>query len=72
MMLSKRVQAVSPSATIAITTRAKQLQAAGIDVVSFAAGEPDFDTPECIKEAAKAALDAGDTKYNPQSAKALL
>lgn len=72
MMLSKRVQSVSPSATIAITTRAKQLQAEGVDVVSFAAGEPDFDTPQCIKEAAKAALDAGDTKYNPRSARALL
>jgi len=72
MMLSDRVQSVSASATIAITTRAKQLQAEGVDVVSFAAGEPDFDTPECIKAAAKAALDAGDTKYNPRTSRALL
>lgn len=72
MMLSDRVQSVSASATIAISTRAAQLQAEGVDVVSFAAGEPDFDTPECIKAAAKAALDAGDTKYNPQTGKALL
>jgi aspartate aminotransferase len=72
MKLSQRIEAVSPSATIAITTRAKQLQADGVDVVSFAAGEPDFDTPAFIKEAAKAALDAGDTKYNPKQGKALL
>ena len=72
MMLSDRVQSVSASATIAISTRARQLQAEGVDVVSFAAGEPDFDTPECIKAAAKAALDAGDTKYNPRTGKALL
>jgi aspartate aminotransferase len=72
MKLSQRIEAVSPSATIAITTRAKQMQAEGVDVVSFAAGEPDFDTPDFIKDAAKAALDAGDTKYNPKQGKALL
>jgi len=71
-MLSQRVRSVSASATVAITTRAKQLQADGIDVISLAAGEPDFDTPQCIKDAAKAALDAGDTKYNPRCGKALL
>ncbi|MHC4563262.1 MAG: pyridoxal phosphate-dependent aminotransferase [Planctomycetota bacterium] len=71
MNLSKRAQAVPASATIAITTKAKQMQADGIDVVSFAAGEPDFDTPDFIKDAAKAALDAGDTKYTPRSGKAL-
>ena len=71
MELSKRIQAVPPSATIAITTQAKQMQADGIDVVSFAAGEPDFDTPDFIKDAAKAALDAGDTKYNPKAGAAL-
>ena len=71
MKLSQRIEAVPPSATIAITTQAKQMQADGIDVVSFAAGEPDFDTPEFIKDAAKAALDGGDTKYNPKKAKAL-
>jgi aspartate aminotransferase len=50
-----------------MTARAKQMQAEGIDVVSFGAGEPDFDTPAFIKAAAKAALDAGDTKYNARS-----
>jgi aspartate aminotransferase len=48
------------------------MKAAGVDVVSFAAGEPDFDTPAFIKEAAKAALDAGDTKYVPRAAKSVL
>ncbi|MFP4107337.1 MAG: pyridoxal phosphate-dependent aminotransferase [Phycisphaerae bacterium] len=72
MQLSDRIQAVSPSATIAITSKAKQMQADGIDVVSFGAGEPDFDTPDFIKAAAKAALDAGDTKYVPRSARALV
>ncbi len=71
MELSKRISSVGASATIAVTTRAKQMKAAGIDVVSFGAGEPDFDTPQFIKDAAKAALDAGDTKYNPRSAEAL-
>jgi len=70
-MLSKRIQAVPPSATIAITAKAKQMQTDGLDVVSFAAGEPDFDTPEFIKDAAKAALDAGDTKYTPRCGKKL-
>ena len=58
MNLSKRMSSVGESATIAITARAKQMQVEGIDVVSFAAGEPDFDTPDFIKAAAKAALDA--------------
>jgi len=71
MELSKRISAVGASATIAITNRARQMQADGIDVVSFGAGEPDFDTPQFIKDAAKAALDAGDTKYTPRCAKAL-
>ena len=71
MMLSQRISAVGTSATIAITARARQLQAEGIDIVSFGAGEPDFDTPQFIKDAAKAALDAGDTKYIPRSAEAL-
>jgi len=66
MKLSKRIACVSPSATIAITSRAKAMRAEGIDVVDFGAGEPDFDTPAFIKDAAKAALDAGDTKYVPK------
>ena len=71
MKLSQRISTVTPSATIAITTKAKQMQADGIDVVSFGAGEPDFDTPQFIKDAAKAALDEGDTKYNPRQGAAV-
>jgi aspartate aminotransferase len=71
MQLSRRILAVPPSATIAITARAAKLQSQGVDVVSFGAGEPDFDTPQFIKDAAEAALDAGDTKYTPRSAQAL-
>jgi len=71
MQLSRRIQRVEPSATIAITRRAAQMKAHGIDVVGFGAGEPDFDTPQFIKDAAKAALDAGDTKYTPRTMKAL-
>ena len=63
MELSTRIQAIAPSATLAVTNRAKQMKAQGIDVVSFGAGEPDFPTPQFIVDAAKAALDAGDTKY---------
>ena len=65
MKLSKRINAVAASATIAITAQAKKMAAEGIDVVSFGAGEPDFDTPQFIKDAAAAALQAGDTKYIP-------
>jgi len=65
MKISKRAQAVPPSATIAVTTLAKQLQAQGKDVIGFGAGEPDFDTPDFIKEAAVKALKAGRTKYTP-------
>jgi len=66
MRLASRITSVGASATIAITAKARRMQADGIDVVSFGAGEPDFPTPECIRTAAKAALDAGDTKYTPQ------
>ncbi len=68
MELSQRIRNVAPSATIAVSAKAKQMAADGVDVVSFGAGEPDFDTPQFIKAAAKAALDAGDTKYTPASA----
>jgi aspartate aminotransferase len=67
MNLSQRLSRVASSATIAITSRAAELKQQGIDVVSFSAGEPDFDTPKFIKDAAKAALDAGDTKYMPRT-----
>jgi aspartate aminotransferase len=62
-MLSKRIQTLSPSLTIAISTLARELKAEGKDVISFSAGEPDFDTPIAVKNAAKDALDAGHTKY---------
>lgn len=67
MKLSQRISSVPASATLAITARAKEMQGAGIDVVDFGVGEPDFDTPEFIKAAAKAALDAGDTKYTARA-----
>jgi aspartate aminotransferase len=65
MQLSDRINSVQPSATLAVTNRAKEMKAQGVDIVSFGAGEPDFDTPKFIKEAAKEALDAGFTKYGP-------
>lgn len=61
--LSSRVQAVKPSATLAITSRAAEMRAAGRDVIDLGVGEPDFDTPDHIKEAAKLAIDQGKTKY---------
>src|SRR5688572_13346568 len=63
--LSTWARNVSPSPTLAVDGKAKALQAAGEDVCGFAAGEPDFDTPEHIKEACIAALKAGKTKYAP-------
>ena len=61
--LAKRLLSISPSATMKVTAKAAELRAQGVDVVSFGAGEPDFDTPASIREAAKRALDAGATKY---------
>lgn len=61
--LSQRVSQVAPSATLAMSARSRAMREAGIDVVTLAAGEPDFDTPEPIKQAAVEALAAGDTKY---------
>ncbi|MFO1464609.1 MAG: pyridoxal phosphate-dependent aminotransferase [bacterium] len=63
--LAQRIQKVKPSPTLAIDTKAKAMKAEGIDVVGFGAGEPDFDTPEHIKQAAIEALKAGKTKYTP-------
>ncbi len=71
MQLSSRIRQVSASPTIAITSKAAEMKAAGADVVSFGAGEPDFDTPQFIKDAAIGALQAGDTKYTPKKGKAL-
>lgn len=65
MKLAARVGQVTPSLTLAIDAKAKAMKASGIDICSFSAGEPDFDTPEHIKTAAKQALDAGKTKYGP-------
>ncbi len=63
MKTSKRAKDVPASATIAVTARAKQLKAQGVDVVGFGAGEPDFDTPDYIKYAAIEAMKTGQTKY---------
>lgn len=64
-IVSSRLSRIKPSPTIAVTTKAKELKAAGRDVIGLGAGEPDFDTPDFIKDAAKAAMDAGQTKYTP-------
>jgi aspartate aminotransferase len=61
--LSKRVQAIKPSPTLAVTARAARLKAEGKDIIGLGAGEPDFDTPQHIKDAAIAAIDRGFTKY---------
>ena len=63
MKIAKRAMGVSPSPTLAISAQAKAIKAQGVDVVSFGAGEPDFDTPAHIKQAAIDALNAGFTKY---------
>jgi len=62
-LLSEKVRSLKPSSTLAVTARAQELKRAGVDVVSMAAGEPDFDTPQHIKDAAIAAIAAGKTKY---------
>jgi aspartate aminotransferase len=61
--LARRLSVIEPSPTLAVSAKAAALKAKGIDIISFGAGEPDFDTPAHIKEAAKKALDAGATKY---------
>jgi aspartate aminotransferase len=65
--ISHRAAALSPSLTLAIDAKAKQMKAEGQDVVGFGAGEPDFDTPQHIKDAAAKALASGFTKYTPSS-----
>jgi aspartate aminotransferase len=64
-VLSNRAKSLKPSPTLAINAKAKSMQAQGIHVISFGAGEPDFDTPQNIKKAAKKAIDDGFTKYTP-------
>lgn len=63
MKVSKRAQSIPPSATMAVDTKMKELKAKGVDIVGFGAGEPDFDTPQYIKDAAIAAIKSGKTKY---------
>lgn len=65
MELSRRVQAIKESPTLAVTARAAKLKAEGRDIIGLGAGEPDFDTPQHIKDAAKRAIDSGFTKYTP-------
>jgi aspartate aminotransferase len=62
-IVAERLQRVKPSPTIAVTMKAAELKAAGKNVIGLGAGEPDFDTPQNIKDAAKKAIDSGDTKY---------
>ena len=61
--LAQRVQRIKPSPTLAVTARAARLKAEGKDVIAMGAGEPDFDTPQFIKDAATAAINKGLTKY---------
>ncbi|MEA3485278.1 MAG: pyridoxal phosphate-dependent aminotransferase [Candidatus Aerophobetes bacterium] len=67
MLLAKRVSRIIPSLTLSLTAKAKAMRKQGMDVIGLAAGEPDFDTPEHIKEEVKKALDEGFTKYTPAS-----
>ncbi len=66
-LIAERLGRVSPSQTIAISSKARALQAAGRDIISLSAGEPDFDTPDNVKQAAIRAIQAGDTKYTDVS-----
>lgn len=63
--LAERLKKINPSATLAITSKAKKLKSEGKDIVNFAAGEPDFDTPDFVKKAAIEAITSGFTKYTP-------
>ena len=65
--VASRMSAIAPSLTLAISAKAKAMKQAGESVVSFSVGEPDFNTPQNIIDAAKAALDNGQTKYTPSS-----
>src|SRR5690349_1896971 len=67
MKLAARVGRIAPSPTLAMAATAKAMAAQGLDVIDFAAGEPDFDTPEPIKAAAEAAIRSGFTKYTASS-----
>ncbi len=65
IVLAKRMHAVKPSPTLAVAAKAEQMRAKGLDVIGLGTGEPDFDTPQHIKKAAIAAIEAGFTKYTP-------
>ncbi len=67
MSVSKKVSGIAPSLTLEITAKAKKMKAEGVSIVSFGAGEPDFNTPDYIINSAKKALDIGFTKYTPAS-----
>ena len=67
MELAKRVTTLTPSATLAITAKAKEMKARGIDVISLGAGEPDFNTPDPIIDASYEAMKKGQTGYTPSS-----
>jgi aspartate aminotransferase len=67
MQLSERVKSLLPSPTLAIDSKAKKMKSEGVDIIGFGAGEPDFDTPDYIKEAAINAIREGYTKYTPAS-----
>lgn len=69
LTISHRCQNIAPSPTLAIDARAKEMKAAGVDVIGFGAGEPDFPTPAYICNAAKEALDKGMTRYTPLPAR---
>ncbi|MBE9562629.1 MAG: aminotransferase class I/II-fold pyridoxal phosphate-dependent enzyme, partial [Proteobacteria bacterium] len=65
VQIAQRVQSIKPSPTLAVTVRAAEMRAAGHDIIGLGAGEPDFDTPQHIKDAAIEAINKGFTKYTP-------
>ena len=67
MKIARRIQNVQESLTLALTAKAKAMRAEGIDVIGFGAGEPDFDTPDPIKQRAIEEIQRGNTKYAPAS-----
>ena len=65
MQVASRIRQIPPSATLALNAKANQLKAQGVDIVNFGVGEPDFDTPDNIREAAIRAIKEGFTRYTP-------
>ena len=65
IQISNRVENLSPSATLAMSQKSAELRAAGVDVINMSVGEPDFNTPDHIKEAAKKAIDENFSRYTP-------